>query len=418
MLGEYGEVYVIDWGLARHCDASADPGTPPPQPPEAFGGQTESGAVMGTPGYMSPEQRSAEVVGPPTDVYALGAILFEILSGQKLHLRGEIALDVDPSPSARARDRAIPPELDALCVEALAEEPEHRPTARALADRAQRYLDGDRDLERRRALAAEVLGTARAALDSGDPLRRGDAMKSAGRALALDPESEPAAALVAKLMLEPAPVMPPSLAKRLDDVDFAHASTQAVRSSFSIAAYFLFLPVVMWMGIRDWRIVAGLYGLVILSLVCAWFLARQRSFPAVVSLVVNAAVFVVLSRLTSPFLIVPMLAIAITMLFGIFPRLIDRPVLVIGTNLVAILVPIVLEAAGVWSSTWQIAAGRFIAEPTAIVFDGVAASAFLISVTVASVIVIPLFVRSLAVSQRTGRHQLEVQAWHLEHLIT
>jgi hypothetical protein len=107
----------------------------------------------------------------------------------------------DPAPPPRATQGP----LEA----ALAEDPTRRPTAHELADRVQAFLDGDRDLVRRRELAAEQLASARTLLDSGAPDARAAGMRRAGRALALDPQSEDAAELVSTLLLEPPPRLPP-----------------------------------------------------------------------------------------------------------------------------------------------------------------------------------------------------------------
>ena len=88
------------------------------------------------------------------------AILFEILAGEPLHPRGQARIasalaGVDARPSARAPERDDPPELDAICVAATRRSiAAPGPTARALADAVQRFLDGDRDLARRRAARA------------------------------------------------------------------------------------------------------------------------------------------------------------------------------------------------------------------------------------------------------------------------
>src|SRR6185503_18671562 len=96
------------------------------------------------------------------DVYALGAILFELLTAQPLHPRGQpgFASTMDAPqvrPSDRHRDTPIPLELDDLCFAALAELPDMRPTAHDLAEQVQAYLDGDRDLAQRRSLAGRQL---------------------------------------------------------------------------------------------------------------------------------------------------------------------------------------------------------------------------------------------------------------------
>jgi eukaryotic-like serine/threonine-protein kinase len=371
--------------------------------------------VMGTPGYMSPEQTRGDEVGPPTDVYALGAILFEILARERAGAATLAGGRI--SPADVAPDRGIPPELDQLCSEAMSDEPGQRPSARTLAMRVQRYLDGDRDLERRRTLAMELVATARVDLASKDPARRGSAIKSAGRALALDPENESAAAIVAKLMIEPPPVMPPELAQRLADIDLEQGRSQGKRAIGSLCAYFLFLPISVWMGVRDVGMVVLLYALIAATIAFAVIRLRHPQLPMTVALVLNACMLLALSRVTSPFLIVPTLAVGIGILFAMFPQLLRVPWMVLGASVSALVLPMVFEAAGWWRETWKLQDGHFVADPSVVTFDGTAGKVFLIGITVATAIVFPLFVRALAIAQRASRRQLEVQAWHLQHLI-
>jgi hypothetical protein len=94
-----------------------------------------------------------------------------------------------------------------------------------------------------------------------------------------------------------------------------------------------------------------------------------------------------------------------------------RPWIPIGVFASSLVLPLVLEATGVWASSWEIANGRFVAHPSAVDFSGTAANVFLIVGSIAIVIVMPLFVRSIAIALRASRRQLEVQAWHLGQLI-
>lgn len=130
-----GSPKVTDFGLARKID-DAD-------------GLTRTGAVFGTPSYMSPEQATGQVVGPLTDVYALGAILYECLVGRP-PFRGASSLDTlllvktqDPI-SPRQLVPSIPRSLEAISLKCLEKSPDRRyASADALADDLQRFLRGE-----------------------------------------------------------------------------------------------------------------------------------------------------------------------------------------------------------------------------------------------------------------------------------
>ena len=145
MLGEFGETLVVDWGLAKVVGHADERGPEMAADIEAMGratkGQTLMGTTLGTPAYMSPEQACGEVdaVDARSDVWSLGAVLYEILAG-KPPVDGESALsivaevragrvDVDPNiPGA-------PPELQAIVRKGLSIDPAGRyPNAKGLAD--------------------------------------------------------------------------------------------------------------------------------------------------------------------------------------------------------------------------------------------------------------------------------------------
>ncbi|HYV38869.1 MAG TPA: protein kinase [Gemmataceae bacterium] len=109
---------------------------------------TETGAVMGTVGYMAPEQARGDRVGPLADVYALGAILYELLTGQPPFGGSPIAkltkvLHHEPEPPRRYR-ADIPRDLDTICLKCLQKEPAARyASAEALAEDLRRFLAGE-----------------------------------------------------------------------------------------------------------------------------------------------------------------------------------------------------------------------------------------------------------------------------------
>ena len=101
----------------------------------------------------------------------------------------------------------------------------------------------------------------------------------------------------------------------------------------------------------------------------------------------------------------------------VFPTLIDRPWIVIGALISAFVIPLVLEATRVWSSTWDIVNDQLVVSSTTLRLDGTAAVVFLVTTSIALIIVVPLLVRTVAASARDSRRQLEIQAWHLGHLL-
>ena len=164
LLGAYGEVYVVDWGLSKLFDE--DVAAPVMQTKD-----TKEGEVIGTPYYMSPEQIRGEnaELGPPTDVYSLGVILFRLLTGRVpfdapsvMSLLLKVETEDPPDPRETAPDRDVPDPMAEAAMLAMSDAPEDRMTARELSDRVTEYLDGVKERERREARAEELLDRARA----------------------------------------------------------------------------------------------------------------------------------------------------------------------------------------------------------------------------------------------------------------
>jgi WD40 repeat protein/serine/threonine protein kinase len=132
-----GDVKITDFGLARRLDGGA--------------AITKTGLVMGTPSYLAPEMASGQhkKAGPACDVYGLGAILYECLTGRP-PFRGETPTDTimlvlhqEPVPPSRLQPR-VPGELETICLKCLEKEPVRRyGSSQGLADDLRRFLRGD-----------------------------------------------------------------------------------------------------------------------------------------------------------------------------------------------------------------------------------------------------------------------------------
>lgn len=146
MVGEYGEVLVMDWGLARILERPARMNL------AEKAGTEETGHTLGTPAYMPPEQARGELdeVDEQSDVYGLGAILYEILAlvppfvgeGPVETMWAVIEAELAP-PSQRATDRAVPQELERICLKAMSRDKEARhETARDFAEELEAWIEG------------------------------------------------------------------------------------------------------------------------------------------------------------------------------------------------------------------------------------------------------------------------------------
>ena len=152
VLGDYGEAIVLDWGLARRVNATDEDTFPVELTDDACTDATQAGQKLGTPAYMSPEQASGRVdlIDHRTDIYGLGAILFQILTGEPPHraaadaasLRADADSTGPNKPSSLAAllhsiatgetphvcdlDNPLPEELDAICAKAMSKSRDER----------------------------------------------------------------------------------------------------------------------------------------------------------------------------------------------------------------------------------------------------------------------------------------------------
>ncbi len=161
MIGDYGEVFIVDWGLAlyreendsSHHARKIELGELPEQLQPPSSGDDSTTKVSGTPAFMAPEQVSGrdDILTEQTDVYALGAILYSILTWEQSpyasgismpQLMEQVARQKFMRPRRRAPRRKIPYELEAICLKAMAGKKTRRySSVRALLNDVRNYLD-------------------------------------------------------------------------------------------------------------------------------------------------------------------------------------------------------------------------------------------------------------------------------------
>jgi eukaryotic-like serine/threonine-protein kinase len=172
MIGAFGEVLIMDWGLAMLAGAKKLMASPPKEPSHksnsgrvtttrvGLGTDATSNSINGTPVYMSPEQARGDngQISARSDIYSLGAMLYELLT-LSVPLRGRTTFEtmlkvgsvVPAKPSVRASeyDLTVPEVFDEICMKALDKDPKQRyKTALEFADEVQAYIDGSRERER------------------------------------------------------------------------------------------------------------------------------------------------------------------------------------------------------------------------------------------------------------------------------
>ena len=436
MLGDFGEVYVLDWGIAKIVSAADLP--PSEQRPSIATGsdpanRTLAGATMGTLGYMAPEQlRDAGEVDVRADVYALGAILFELLCLDPLHAKGTVeammvstSRGADARASVRAPQLDVPPELETLCITATALAPSGRfQTVKDLIEALERFLDGDRDLERRRELAA---GHARSAARAADEAFDGQsnatearrrALQEVGHALALDPSNREAADTMVRLLTQPPREMPAEALAEVREASRRTQRTVAKGAMLGYFAWFLFLPFGFWMGVRS-----PLAGVLASA---AWAVAALSAFASLrrpdpearvryVAFVATAIAAGATSVVCGPYVLVPTLAVINVMLWLLLPDRAHR-LTVVGLGWLTILVPAVLE----WTHVvrfYHFHGGQVTIVPSMLDFPAMPTHALLLFASLALVSVAAALITRFRDDLTLAETKLHLQAWQLAQLL-
>ena len=440
MLGDFGEVYVLDWGLAKLKEVPDQDTDLAVRDASSDEIHTGAGRVLGTFGYMPPEQalgKIAELDGR-SDVYALGALLFELVTLQPLHpktswnamlhstLKGASALT-----SARSADLDMPPELEAICLKATQIDPDERyQTARELHDAVERFRSGERDVSLRQRLAARHAeaatdAAAKVAGDSGpSEVFRRTALNEVARSLALDPTNELAMRALVHVITAPPREVPREV---LVDLDAAAVKRQrrVLRDGarFDLAGAALLAPIAAWMGVRSWSLLAAWGALTLASSLIKLAASRRKAKPSIsvhlssyAAYSLSVVAYGCLSRGFGPLLFTPGLLAVMTFVYSMSHDARYR-FTVLLTGCAGFLVPLGLELSGALPPSYSFegeslrvlsGAARFPEVPT------------LFALTVAGLFMIlapGLLMGRLQRGLREAELRSLLYAWHLRQLL-
>ncbi len=430
MFGEYGEVYLLDWGMASLS------------PPDVRGpdrldlSPSRPRSMMGTPGYAAPEQVfRPRTVDVRTDVYALGCVLFEILTLKPLHDAPTSEARVDlmlgrepPSPAEAAPTREVPPELDVVCLRATALQPGQRfGSAHAVHAAIERFLDGERDLQLRRDLADEHAVNARDALRRMQAIEAGpqrveerrEALREVGQALALDPTNDSAMATMVRLITRPPKTTPDEVRDRL-----RIARRERLRAVGRLAvplylAMFLYLPFIWWAGIVDYRGVILTLGLALVAAgASAWTAATRRNNDTflLIAMVASAIAMGGTACFFGPLVLAPGIIASNCTAFAISVGRRARAFAIV-LGVLAVVVPLALEWTGVVAPSYQLTDGGMVITPRTILLDGPAALILLTVTSVGMVVTGAFAAGRVRDALDRAERRLEVYAWHFEQLL-
>lgn len=415
MLGEFGEVIVLDWGLAKLMEHA--PGEPVPPERQSLHearslDNTGVGEVLGSPGYMSPEQAvDSQSVGIASDIFSLGAILFEILTLRHL-IPGESNAEVtratvggawDARISKRFPDLDVPPELESICVTATqldAGQRFHR--ARDFADAIERFLEGDRDVARRRSMAGRHTRAAIAALAESVEARgpelakaaRTRAIREVNHALAIDPQNQTALRTMMKIVTEAPSATAGEAEAALREKEEQALRTAARRGSRAYLVLALMIASMGLLGVESWPSLAAACVFFLASAIVAFWASAEgrgaRPLGGVITavIVLSSCGVAATSLLFGPLVYAPSLCAANVVVFaaGVSRR---YRFLAIGCGLAAIVLPLGIDLSGLAGAGWLVRDGVIRVVPRAVRFPDEIGVATLLGLASLSAVLFP-----------------------------
>ncbi|MDH5491586.1 MAG: serine/threonine protein kinase [Myxococcales bacterium] len=428
MLGDFGEVYVLDWGVARHSeDGIADRSEAPSRP--------RPSQILGTPGYMALEQiRDPEQATVQSDIYALGAILFELLALEPLHLgKGMRAKLQSTRAGANARfhercpDRQIPPELEGICIRATLTHPRARyRSAGELHDAIEGWFDGTRNEKLRQRLSFEHAQAAdesvrqiRASGDHDIQTRR-RILQQLGRALAFNPQNRMAQETLHRL-LEDLPGSPPGVVlEALRDSDTRRSAIFCAIGGCLAFSLLAILPWMLWMGVPPSAAMAALgLGLAVagVSGIAASRASGRMRGPF--ELLFASSLLAALSASSlwfGPLVMIPPLLVMLAQGAALAPHPWQRMALATMIS-IGIAAPLILQIAGLVPPSFALLDAELRLLPGLGELSQAAALGAIVAIQLATLLAAGLLLGALRSHARRVETRLLCVVWHLERLL-
>lgn len=436
MLGAYGEVYLLDWGVAKIAGELPTRQQSDQQIDAKAGVHTGHGSVMGTLTTMAPEQAVGAEVDARTDVYALGAVLFEILTLQPFHPRGEIeeviqkiTMGVEARASVRAPEVDVPPELETLVVKATRLQPADRlASAMLMRDAIEAYLDGDRDLELRRDASRKHAETAKTEADRAlkapsaaneeEEGARTTALSEVGKALALDPDNKEALGTLVRLLTTPPRVMPKEIA-----IEHEQSFRRNVRRGGIAAAvvygYISLNAFATWrLGVHDVRMFSTAHVLWGLAFLTSLFTVFRPSYPALfMTFLFGITTSAYVTGVYGPYLLVSSFITMHAVLFA-FVRDWKPRIAVIVISCIAWTVSVFGDSWGLFPKTVRFIDGSMTIHSTVIGLPETSTTIYLYASVLATIIAPSLVVGALRSAYQRSEAAMRLQSWQLSRLVS
>lgn len=403
VVGSFGEIYVVDWGAA-HDLTKTD--------------RERARQLAGSPAYMAPEQAEgrSHLIGPSTDVFALGAILFEIVTGRSF------ASSLEGARLSEVSLGDAPGALAVICQRATEPDQAHRyESAREFQTALQAFLDGELDTQRRGEESARLAAEAKRRVqdlgaNTNEVDERQQIIQAVGRALALDPQNPLAFEALLEVIDTPMSADPPEVEDLATEANVDRMRRLGKVAAFAYVGQLLHLPLFLTLDILQPGYVWGFYGCMALSAAAAYWTHRAPSESKVLlCLVISAIGTSMLTGLLGPLLLMPMFGIVNAATFSLIlsGRKMVYPALVGGASLA---IPYVLSQLEILPNVYAFASERVTVSAAAVSLDA-SAEVFLLGANGLTLLFGAIVIGLLSRRLRDVERKLFAQTWHFRQLL-